>query len=221
MTISKPRFEEALAFAEGVSLPSLPPDTAADRLVDAEVRERGPAACSLMPAGETALRVLRERARILATHASEQLHEASEQYLRFRVGAVERYGIPYQYLQELLYVGSLARVPCTPAFVAGVLNHRGELLTVLDLKQFFRIEAVERSEEARIIVIQHGDIRAGLLVDGVDGNESYQPSDLAPPLGSDGVSNMEHVLGIHEGSVTMLNVAGLLDDPALMVGRTA
>jgi purine-binding chemotaxis protein CheW len=176
-------------------------------------------ASSMMPTDEISRRVLRERAQVLATVAVVEDEETVDQFLRFRLGLVERYGIPYTFLQELLHVGNLARVPCTPASIAGVVNHRGELLTVIDLKHFFRIEPIPMSNETRIVVVQHGTIRTGILVDEVDGNEQYRVSDLAPPLSSEGVSNMEHVLGIHKGNVTMLNIDALLSDPALLVGK--
>ncbi|MFY9261077.1 MAG: chemotaxis protein CheW [Gallionella sp.] len=176
-----------------------------------------PSAATLMPKDRETCQVLAERALAIAKPASQQQYEQRSQYLRFRLGAVELYGIPYLYLEGLRYVGNLARVPCTPAFVAGVVNHRGELLTILDLKQFFRMPALAQSNESRIIVVKHAGMRMGLLVDDVDGNEAYQGAELAPPLGSDGVTNMEYVLGIHEGRVTLLNLAALLNDPALRV----
>jgi purine-binding chemotaxis protein CheW len=178
-----------------------------------------PPAYTLMPQDEATRKVLAERAKLIAEPISYQHHELRNQYLRFRLGAVERYGIPYQYLEELLYVNNLARVPCTPAFIAGVVNHRGELLTILDIKRFFRMPTVESSDEARIIVVKHAGMRAGLLVDAVDGNEEYQDSELSPPLRSEGVSNMEYVLGIHASNVTLLNMKALFDDPALRVNR--
>lgn len=222
MTLSKPQFDEALAFAESGVSTFVAADIAIPPLHrESEVSQRVQTAWSLMPTDALSRKILQERAQLLATVANEQKHEVSDQFLCFRLGSIERYGIPYAHLQELLYVGSLAPVPCTPAFIAGVVNHRGELLTVLDLKHFFRIAATPRTGEARIVVIQHGGMRAGLLVDGVDGNENFRTADLAPPLNSEGVFNMEHVLGIQGGNVTMLNVPGLLSDPALTVGRTA
>ncbi|MDD4964600.1 MAG: chemotaxis protein CheW [Gallionella sp.] len=176
-------------------------------------------AAALMPQDRETCDILAERARTIATPVGQQQYEQRDQYLRFRLGTVELYGIPYQYLEELRYVGNLARVPCTPAFVAGVVNHRGELLTILDLKQFFRMPALALAGECRIVVVKHAGTRIGLLVDEVDGNEEYQSDELAPPLGSDGVTNMEYVLGIHAGRVTLLNVAALLNDPALRVMR--
>jgi chemotaxis signal transduction protein len=79
--------------------------------------------------------------------------------------------------------------------------------------------AIERGEDARIIVVKHGSVRAGLLVDEVDSNEEYRSSGLSSPMNSEGVSNMEYVQGIHAGSVTLLDIAAILDDPALQVTR--
>lgn len=210
--------------------PPLPQAAKAERSVTASKRARvdlpaHPAirptqwATMLMPQDAATRKVLEQRALAIAKPASQQLHETRAQYLRFRLGSSERYGIPYEYLEELLYVGNLARVPCTPAFVAGVVNHRGELLTILDLKQFFRMPIVAQGAEGRIIVVKNAGMRIGLLVDSVDGNEEYQDIELSPPLSSNGVSNMEYVLGIHAGNVTLLNLKALLEDQALQVNR--
>lgn len=204
--LNKPDFEEALSFAESICPPAS----------DAEPSSR---AAALMPQDAATRSVLEARARLIAKPAGERQQASRDQYLRFRLGAVERYGIPYRHLEELLYVGNLARVPCTPAFVAGVVNHRGELLTVLDLKQFFRMPKLACDDEARIVVVRHAGVRIGLLVDAVDGNEEYRESELSPPIGSVGVSNMDYVQGIHEGSVALLNMQALLGDPALRVQR--
>jgi purine-binding chemotaxis protein CheW len=228
IALDKPDFEQALSFAENRQ-PTLPesvprlaepaPCSPETELPDCVALAPTQFAAALMPQDVATRKILEERARAIAKPASQQLHEMRDQYLRFRLGAVERYGIPYHYLEELVYVGNLTRVPCTPAFVAGVVNHRGELLTILDLKQFFRMSALALDDEARIIVVKHAGMRVGLLVDAVDGNEEYQDIELSPPLISEGVSNMEYVLGIHIGSVTLLNLAAILGDPALRVNR--
>lgn len=255
ITLAKPDFEQALAFAEVAVkvekpieitapiievaekvapapvldaakstthenvqvLPS--PKTAEIQVKVAEKKsvKRCKSAADLMPKDPAMCKVLAERATAIAIPVSQQQYEQRNQYLRFRLGAVEQYGIPYTYLEELRYVGNLSLVPCAPAFVAGVVNHRGELLTVLDLKQFFRMSALEQSASSRIVVAKYAGTRIGLLVDDVDGNEEYQSNELAPAMGSDGVTNMEYVLGIHAGRVTLLNLAALLNDPALRV----
>jgi len=228
ISLDKPDFGQVLSFAEELAQPAGSPDIMqlegeiAALAAEAPVSVGAPpaqSAAALMPQDEAARKVLEKRAQAIAIQAGERQDELHDQYLRFRLGAVERYGITYQYLEELLYVGNLTRVPCTPAFVSGVINHRGELLTVLDLKQFFRMPPVERGDDARIIVVRHGDMRAGLLVDEVDGNEEYLNDGLSSPMSSEGVSNMEYVQGIHAGSVTLLDIAAIMDDPALQVTR--
>jgi purine-binding chemotaxis protein CheW len=228
VALDKPDFERALSFAEELMPSVQAPDAVQPTLEYASLPPGVPAriemqamqlAPTLMPQDEPTRKILEKRARVIALQADEQENESRSQYLRFRLGAVERYGIPYQYLEELLYVGNLARVPCTPDFIAGVVNHRGELLTILDLKYFFRMPPVARGEDARIIVVKHDGVRVGLLVDEVDGNEEYPDSTLSSPLSSEGVSNMEYVLGIHAGSVTLLDVSAFLEDASIQVNR--
>jgi purine-binding chemotaxis protein CheW len=228
IALDKPDFLQALSFAEATPQTSALPDNAPHhaetvqplaQLQTGSENQSIQSAAALMPRDDAARRVLEERARVFAMPVGEHQHELHNQYLRFRLGMVERYGIPYQYLEELLYVGNLARVPCTPSFVAGVVNHRGELLTIVNLKQFFRMPALAVGDEARIIVVRCNEMRIGLLVDEVDGNEEYLDSEISSPLSSEGVSNMEYVLGIHAGNVTILNIASLLGDPALRVNR--
>lgn len=184
---------------------------------DLIIPKNNQSAASLMPRDPATCKVLAERGLAIAKPVSQQRYEQRAEYLRFRLGAVELYGIPYHYLDGLRYIGKLSQVPCTPKFIAGVVNYRGELLTVLDLKQFFRIPPLAQAGESRIIVVKHAGVRVGLLVDDVEGNEAYQRAELAPPLGSDGVTNMEYVLGIHDGCVALLNIEAMLNDPALQV----
>ncbi len=175
---------------------------------------------SLVPDDARSRSVLKERARLLARKEQEQQSASGDQYLRFRLGPVEWYGIPYRWLVELLYAQGIVRVPGTPGFIAGVVNHRGELLTVLNLHQFFHTQDAESGDQARILVVRNGSMKLGLVVDEVAGNEEYDPGALAPPLASEGVAKIEYVAGIHRGEVTMLDLQALLADPGIVVDYT-
>jgi len=138
-------------------------------------------------------------------------------YIRVRLGAVEHYGIPYQYTAELLYTRGLAPVPCTPALIAGIVNRRGEMLTVLDLARLFRVDSSDRGEEARIVVVSNAELVAGLLVDAVLASETYDPSQLTPSLATEDTANRRYVKGIHDGGTTILDLNVLLADPAIRI----
>ena len=176
----------------------------------------------LMPACEEAREILKQRALAVARALEDDTEwEQRETYIRFRLGANEHYGIPYSFVEEVLNVGVIARVPCTPAFIHGVTNRRGEMLTVLDLKQFFRNgNDSDYGDDARIVVVKHEGVQVGILVDELVGNGEYAYSQLSPPLPSDGVANIKHVSGIFEGRITMLNMAALLSDPAIVVNES-
>lgn len=181
-----------------------------------------PHATELMPRESRTQEILMQRAKQLAQlEDSAEDQQGSGQYLLFRLGVSERYGIAYDYLDELLYMTQITRVPCTPGYIAGVINHRGELLTVLDLQAFFKVEVMPLDDEARIVVVSDGDIRVGLLVHAVEGNEEFVSSKLAPPIESDGVKTLDYVLGINDSQVVMLNIRGILGDRSLRVNESA
>lgn len=140
-----------------------------------------------------------------------------EAVVLFRLGATESYAIPYRHAVEILPPTPVRTVPCTPSHIAGVVNRRGELLTVLDPRQFFRTTPAESGDGQRILAVSDGRITVGLLVDELLGHERVDWEQLTPAIPSRGVSNIQYVRGIHRGSVTVMDVEALLADPALKV----
>ncbi|MCB9496077.1 MAG: purine-binding chemotaxis protein CheW [Fibrobacteria bacterium] len=86
-------------------------------------------------------------------------------YLTFRLAA-EEYGLEILKVQEIIQLQSITRVPRTPSYVRGVINLRGKVIPVVDLRSKFNIEPTEDTEKTCIIVVQ---IRTGetLLVTGI------------------------------------------------------
>lgn len=175
---------------------------------------------AFMPQSAADQKILQQRADALAqeeTTFSDE--ERRESYVRFRVGAVEQYGIPARHIEEIGQYAQLARVPGVPDPIAGVVNRRGELLTVLNLRTFFRTEPADFDEESRVIVVSGGVMTLGIRVNEVEGLSEYRVSELSPPLPSSGVENFDLVLGVHNGNVTIINVDALLNEPALIVNQ--
>lgn len=172
-------------------------------------------AWSLMPQGDGERKVLQTRAKIFAKQEQYADGEVREQYIRFRLGESALYGVSYTSMEEILSAVKVSRVPCTPEAIAGIVNYRGELLTVLDLRKVFRLKHDARMEKSWILVIKEGALRAGLLVDEVDDNDEFPPAQLSPPLdGSD------LVRGIHQGRVVILNAGAIFNHPALNVDES-
>ena len=144
--------------------------------------------------------------------------EEHAQFVHIRLGNAEEYGVPYQFTEEIISQPFITRVPCTPAYIHGVTNRRGQMLTILDLKYFFKLNHDQPpSSKATILVVNHNEITAGLIIDEVLGNQEYLPSNLTQPLPSIGVSDLKYVSGIYQGNITMLAIDVLLTDPNILV----
>lgn len=180
-----------------------------------------PSVRSFLPNDDRFQAILQRRAKILARPLDTgQADRQQEVFLRFRLGEHEEYGIPYSCLEEILYVPSITPVPCTPAHIAGIVNRRGDMLAVLNLHAFLHIPRKDQDRNCHIAVVSGKEMQTGILADDIIGNDVYEPEHLAPPLASAGVSRPEYILGIHAGTVTMLDMAALLNDAALIVRET-
>ena len=229
--VHKPLLDEVLEFAEAKLNDEIPKPPAAEPAkkqvtipIESPVIEpptaplTGVSARSFLPDSEKERDILRQRAVAMAKDAVEaNSADHREEYLRLRLGDKEEYGIPYEYLDEILYLTTITQVPCTPSHIAGVVNRRGEMLTVLDLQSFFHTRKTDNLSDARIIVVSGHNMRIGILVDEVISNDRYIPDQLAPALVSAGVTNIDYIKGIYDGKVAMLNMDALLSDKSLYV----
>ncbi|MBM3224902.1 MAG: chemotaxis protein CheW, partial [Candidatus Tectomicrobia bacterium] len=81
--------------------------------------------------------------------------------------AHEEYGIEILKVQEIIGMMSVTPVPRTPAFVQGVINLRGKVIPIIDLRLKFGMPAMEQTEETCIIVVQARGMEMGIVVDKV------------------------------------------------------
>jgi len=163
--------------------------------------------------------ILHRRAVRLACE-TDQARQAprGELFLAVRLGARERYGIPYRWLDEIVRPRGLTPVPGTPSFVAGVMPRRGQLLAVFDLARLLHIEADEKgNEETRLVMVHAAGYRVGLRVDEVLGNDRYRAESLGPTLPGTAPGEENWITGIHAGQLAMLDLEALLGDPRIRI----
>ncbi len=105
-------------------------------------------------------------------------------YLTFRLGT-ESYGIGVMSVQEIIRLESITTVPQLPNHVRGVINLRGRIVPVVDLRIRFGLATAEDGERTCIIVVQvvtrRGRVPMGLLVDAVEEVLNLGKNDVAPP----------------------------------------
>lgn len=90
----------------------------------------------------------------------------------------EEYALPIGEVQEINRVGEITRVPNAPAHVIGVINLRGRIVPVLELKQRLRLGQTKLTKESRIVVVEHGQKVLGLMVDRVSQVLNLSPEEI-------------------------------------------
>jgi purine-binding chemotaxis protein CheW len=127
------------------------------------------------------------------------------QLVSFTVGD-EEYGVDILKVREINKMLTLTRVPNLPDYVEGVINLRGQVLPVVDLRRRFGVEAKEHDKHTRIVVMELKDRIVGFVVDGVKEVLRIPRSVTEPPPGDFGGGTGEYITAI-----------GKLEDRLLML----
>lgn len=172
--------------------------------------ERNAADC--MPKGELACKILLERANKMAENAEEIKQVDTVHYIRFRLGNNEYYGIPYQNVQEVIDNVSLTKIPCVHESIAGVINYRGLLLNLVDLKKFLKMNMSDYSQKIYVIVTKVNNILIGVLADNIEGINEYDKEIIKSEIYYQGNIDEKYILGLHNGITTILNIENIILD---------
>jgi len=102
------------------------------------------------------------------------------QLVVFQLGA-ELYGVEIARVHEIIRLQAITRVPRAPAFVEGIINLRGKVIPVVDLRHRFGLPAAEHTRASRIVVVEIGDQVVGLIVDAVSEVLRIAGATVEPP----------------------------------------
>jgi purine-binding chemotaxis protein CheW len=162
-------------------------------------------------------RILRARAQALARPPSpEPAPSTMLELLEFRL-ASERYALETRHVQDVHPLRDLTPLPCTPPFVLGIVNLRGRILPVLDLKKFFDLPEQGLTDLHRIILVRGNDLEFGLLADVIVGVRSVPTDSLqSSPPSFTGI-RADYLKGIGEERLVVLDLDRILSDPKIIV----
>ena len=137
--------------------------------------------------------------------ASADVDDQTGKYLTFLLGA-ESYGLPIRYVTEIIGLHSITPVPDVPSYIKGIINLRGKVIPIMDVR--LRFGMPERDYDARtcIIVINVNDSAVGLVVDTVSEVLDINDSQIEPPptLGRQGAQGFMQGVGKLEDQVKLL-----------------
>ena len=161
--------------------------------------------------------ILRARARALARPPERPIEtEGMYDLLEFRL-AQERYAVEYRYVEEVCLFKELTPLPCTPPFVRGIVNVRGRILPVLDLKRFFDLPEQGVTDLHRIILVRGHGLELGLLADVAVGVRSLPAGSLQASLPTLTGIRSDYLKGVTVDRLIVLDLGRILADPKIVV----
>lgn len=122
--------------------------------------------------------------------AAEQL----QQFLTFRLGA-EEYGVGILTVREIRGWTQVTAIPHSPAWLQGVINLRGTVVPIVDLRIKFASANVAYDETTVVIVLNVADRAVGIVVDAVSDVISFSRSDIKPAPDLGGNTDTSHIIG--------------------------
>jgi purine-binding chemotaxis protein CheW len=175
---------------------------------------------ALHPSPERARAVLEKRARDLACRPANQAASAAPRLLVVTFAlAGERYALEARYVREVLRLTDCTPLPGAPAFVVGVLNLRGEVLAVFDLRPLLGLVSDAAAERGRILVLGVDRPEFGLLADAAEEVAALAEHDLHEPPDSVVGPGREYLRGVTQEALIVLDGAVLLRDGRLFVDQ--
>lgn len=103
-----------------------------------------------------------------------------ELIIAFRLGE-EEYGVDVSQIQEIVKMRDITRVPKAPYYIKGVMNLRGNVIPVIDLRKRFSLPFKETTDQSRIIVFDIKGVKFGIIVDAVSEVIRLPKENIEPP----------------------------------------
>ena len=148
------------------------------------------------------------------SQAAEKTKDEIIQWVTFRLDN-EKYGIRVMQVQEVLRMTEIAPVPGAPDYVLGIINLRGNVVTVIDSRKRFGLSDTEADDSTRIVIIEADKHVVGILVDSVAEVVDLRTSeiDAAPNVGNDDSSKyIQGVSSRDKELLILVDVNKLLSD---------
>jgi len=162
--------------------------------------------------------ILRARARVLAQErqGDEDFSQSRLEVVEFLL-ASEHYGIELTYIREIHALTEFTPLPGTPAFVLGLTNVRGRILSVIDIKKLFDLPGKGLTDLNKVIVVRTHQMELGILADAVLGVRTIALNEFQTSLPTLTGIRAEYLKGITKDPLVVLDVAKILSDETIVV----
>lgn len=129
----------------------------------------------------------------------------NQEYVLFKLNN-EHYGLNINNVENIEKNMDITRVPYTEPYVEGVVNLRGNIIPVIDLRRRFHLPQKGMDDESRIIIVNAGELKVGMIVDASSEVLKLSQEDIDPAPSISGSSNANFIkeIGKNNGRIIML-----------------
>jgi purine-binding chemotaxis protein CheW len=164
-------------------------------------------------------KTLRTRAKELAeATVEEEDSERTLEVVEFSL-AYERYGIESSFVREVYPMKEYTQVPCTPNFVLGIINVRGQVMSVVDIRRFFDLPVQGLTDLNRVVVVQWNHMDMGILADRILGVRPVPLNSIQPSLPTLTGIRTDYLRGVTSDRMVLLDVPKMLNDKRFLVNE--
>lgn len=136
--------------------------------------------------------------------------DSEEQLVIFQLND-QKYALPIQETQEIIRMSNITRVPNTKHYVEGIINLRGSIVPVINLNKRLNLPVTEYGEDTRIIVVEHGGQKVGMIVDIVLEVGRFNENEIEPPsVAGDNVDYLKGVVKKEDNLWLLINLGEIV-----------
>ncbi len=171
-------------------------------------------------ASEEKRKTLKARACALAQPLeSREAASTALQVVEFLL-AGERYAVETAFVKTVHPLMEITPVPCTPPFVLGIINVRGQIVTVIDIKKFFDLPEQGITDLNKVLIIRAARMEVGFLADEIIGRRAIEEHELQGALPTLTGLRAEYLRGVTSDRLVVLDAEKILSDPKIIVDET-
>ena len=160
--------------------------------------------------------ILTQRAQKYAMRQAELGEDIKRKKITVFTLANEKYGIAVDEIKEVFLLENLTLLPATPSFLKGIVNFRGKVLPVIDLKVFFELDNKGITDLNKVIILDNHTIELGLLVDSINDVVEIDLRKVEPSLPVLTDNRAEYTIGLYKG-IILLNAKQIVGDEKLII----
>ncbi|MBI9067835.1 MAG: chemotaxis protein CheW [Salinivirgaceae bacterium] len=166
-------------------------------------------------------KILKERAdRLKIPIKKEEISHEIIEGVEFKL-ASESYVIDSAFIVEIISFKNSTPLPCTPEFLLGIINVRGKIISLIDIKRFLNLPQSEITNLCKVIIVNHNGIELGILADEVNGSRQIFHKQLLSKMAT--VSNIQSdfIKGITKDRIIVLDMKAFLENEKIIINEIA